>query len=66
MCNSTMLSVQLAGILAGIMLIFVMVNQNVRMAQAFGKGTGTGVALMFFPGITSLLLGKAEYVAMAE
>ena len=65
MCNSTMLSVQLAGILAGILLIVVMVKQNVNMAKLFGKGTGNGIALMFFPGITSLILGlgKAEYQA---
>jgi hypothetical protein len=64
MCNSTMLSLQLAGILAGIILIAVMVNQNVKMANLFGKGTGTGIALMFFPGITSLVLGlgKAEFL----
>ena len=61
MCNTTMLSLNLAGILAGIMLIAVMVNQNVKMANLFGKGTGTGIALMFFPGITSLILCKAEF-----
>ena len=66
MSNSAMLSLQLAGILAGILLIAVMVNQNVKMAKLFGKGTGTGIALMFFPGITSLLLGKAEYAVIAE
>ena len=66
MCNSTMLSLQLAGILAGIILIAVMVNQNVKMANLFGKGTGTGIALMFFPGITSLVLGqgKSEFQAV--
>jgi hypothetical protein len=65
MCNSTMLSLQLAGILAGIILITVMVNQNVKMAKLFGKGTGNGIALMFFPGITSMILGlgKAEFRA---
>ena len=63
MRNSTMLSLQLGGILAGIMLIVVMVTQNVNMAKRFGKGLGNGIALMFFPGITSLLLGlgKAEF-----
>ena len=65
MCNSTMLSLQLASILAGIILIAVMVNQNVKMAKLFGKGTGNGIALMFFPGITSMILGlgKAEFQA---
>ena len=36
--------------------------------KLFGKGAGTGIALIFFPGITSLILGlgKAEYTAIAE
>ena len=65
MCSSTMVSLQLAGILAGIILITIMFNQNVKMANRFGKGTGNGIALMFFPGITSLILGlgKAEFRA---
>ena len=64
-CNSTMLSLQLAGMLAGIILFVVMVNHHIKMANLFGKGTGTGIALMFFPGITSLALGlgKAEFRA---
>ena len=66
MSNSTMLSLNLAGILAGIILLAIMVSQNIKMANLFGKGTGTGLALMFFPGITSLILCKAEYTAMAE
>ena len=68
MCNSTMLSLKLAGILAGIILITIMVSQNVKMAKLFGKGAGNGIALMFFPGITSLILGlgKAEFTAIAE
>ena len=61
MCNSTMLSLNLAGILAGILLTAIMINQNIKMANLFGKGTGTGIALMFFPGITSLILSKAEF-----
>jgi hypothetical protein len=65
MCNSTMLSLNLAGILAGIILLVIIFNQNVKMAKLFGKGTGDGIALMFFPGITSLILGlgKAEFQA---
>ena len=65
MCNSTMISLNLAGILAGIILLVIMVNQNVKMAKLFGKGTGNGIALMLFPGITSLILGlgKAEFRA---
>ena len=59
------LAVQLAAAAAGIALIVVIVKQNVKMAKLFGKGAGTGIALMFFPGITSLILGmgKAEFQA---
>ena len=66
--NSTMLAVQLAVAAASIALIVIIVKQNVKMAKRFGKGAGTGIALMFFPGITSLILGlgKAEYTAIAE
>jgi hypothetical protein len=61
--NSTMLAVQLAVMAASIALIVVTVKQNVKMAKRFGKGAGTGIALIFFPGITSLILGlgKAEF-----
>ena len=61
--NSAMLALQLVSAAAGIALIVVMVKQNVKMAKLFGKGKGTGIALMFFPGITSLILGlgKAEF-----
>ena len=54
---------QLAAAATGITLIVVMVKQNIKMAKLFGKGTGTGIALVFFPGITSLILGlgKAEF-----
>ena len=68
LANSTMLAAQLAVIAAGIALMVVTVKQNVKMAKLFGKGAGTGIALMFFPGITSLILGlgKAEFKAIAE
>jgi hypothetical protein len=48
---------------ASIGLIYMVVNQNIKMAKLFGKGAGTGIALIFFPGITSLILGlgKAEF-----
>ena len=61
--GSAVVALQLAAAAAGIALIVVMVKQNVKMAKLFGKGTGTGIALMFFPGITSLILGlgKAEF-----
>ena len=65
LCNSTMMSLQLAGLAAGITAIVMDVMQNLKMAKCFGKGAGTGIALMFFPGITSLILGlgKAEIQA---
>ena len=61
--NSAMLAAQLAVIAAGIALMVVTIKQNVKMAKLFGKGAGTGIALIFFPGITSLILGlgKAEF-----
>ena len=59
---------QLAAAATGITLIVVMVKQNIKMAKLFGKGAGTGIALMFFPGITSLILGlgKAEYQGILQ
>ena len=61
--NSTMLALQLAAGAAAIALMVVAFKQNIKMAKLFGKGAGTGIALMFFPGITSLILGlgKAEF-----
>ena len=63
--GTEVLALQLAAAAAAIALIVVTVKQNVRMAKLFGKGNGTGIALMFFPGITSLILGlgKAEFQA---
>ena len=63
--NSTMLALQLAAAAAAIALMVVVFKQNIKMAKLFGKGAGTGIALMFFPGITSLILGlgKAEFQA---
>ena len=68
LANSAMLAAQLAVIAAGIALIVVIFKQNIKMAKLFGKGAGTGIALIFFPGITSLILGlgKAEFKAIAE
>ena len=68
MNNGTEFAVQLAALAAGIALIVVDAKQNIRMAKLFGKGAGTGIALMFFPGITSLILGlgKAEFMAIEK
>ena len=46
-------------------MIYMVVKQNMNMAKLFGKGIGTGIALILFPGITSLILGlgKAEFQA---
>ena len=48
---------------ASIGVIYMVVKQNNNMAKLFGKGTGTTIALILFPGITSLILGlgKAEF-----
>ena len=63
--GGTALAVQLLAAAAGVALIVVDMKQNLKMAKAFGKGTGTGIALFFFPGITALVLGlgKAEFLA---
>ena len=63
--TGTTLTLQLVSLIAGIALIVVDAKQNIKMAKLFGKGAGTGIALMFFPGITSLILGlgKAEFQA---
>ena len=57
------LALQLVAGAAAIALIVVDMKQNIKMAKLFGKGNGTGVALFFCPGITSLILGlgKAEF-----
>ena len=61
--GTEVLAIQLVTAAAAIALIVVVVKQNVKMAKLFGKGVGTGIALIFFPGITSLILGlgKAEF-----
>ena len=69
--GSTLLGIHTEGFLAlvanlvSLGIIFLAVKQNIKMAKLFGKGAGTGIALMFFPGITSLILGlgKAEFQA---
>ena len=58
----------LVGTVASLGVIYMAVKQNLNMAKLFGKGIGTGIALVFFPGITSLILGlgKAEYTAITK
>lgn len=48
---------------ASLGVIYMAVKQNNNMAKLFGKGTGTTIALILFPAITSLILGlgKAEF-----
>ena len=68
---STLLGIYTEGFLslvstaASLGVIFLAVKQNINMAKLFGKGAGTGIALILFPGITSLILGlgKAEFQA---
>ena len=66
--GSEQLLLSLIGAAAGITLIVVAVKQNVKMAKIFGKGTGTGILLILFPGITSLVLGfgKAAFLGASE
>ena len=61
--NPAGLFLQLVVGAAAIALLVVVAKQNIKMAKIFGKGAGTGIALMIFPGITSLILGlgKAEF-----
>ena len=58
----------LVGTAVSLGLIYMAVKQHLNMAKLFGKGFGTAIALILFPGITSLILGlgKAEYNAIAE
>ena len=53
----------LVGSAVSIGVIYMAVKQNLNMAKRFGKGAGTTIALILFPGITSLVLGlgKAEF-----
>lgn len=53
----------LVGTAVSLGVLYMLVKQNMNMAKLFGKGIGTGIALIFFPGITSLILGlgKAEF-----
>lgn len=50
---------------AAIAMLVIVVKQHILMANAFGKGVGCALLLIFFPGITSLVLGfgKAQYIA---
>ena len=58
----------LVSMAASIALIVIVVKQNLKMAKCFGKGAGTAIALILFPGITSLILGfgKAEFQAIEQ
>ena len=58
----------LVALVVSLALIYVIVKQNIRMAKLFGKGVGTGILLILFPGITSLVLGlgKSEYAPIPE
>lgn len=66
--GSDALVMQLLTIASGIALIVVVVKQHLKMAKLFGKGADTAIALIFFPGITAMILGlgKAEFNAIAE
>ena len=65
---SSVSALQLLVAVAGIAMIVVDIKQHVKMAKCFGMGAGTGILLILFPGITSLVLGlgKAEYMAIEK
>lgn len=52
----------LAALVFMIVALVHMVKLDIRLARSFGKGTGWGVLLLFFPFVVSLILGfgKAE------
>ena len=66
--SSEQLLLSLIAAAAGITLIVIAVKQNIKMANIFGKGAGTAILLILFPGITALVLGfgKAEFLGAAE
>jgi hypothetical protein len=45
---------------AAIASLVIAILQSIKMAALFGKGKGTGFALAFFPGITSMVLGLGQ------
>ncbi len=47
--------------------IYLMFKYSIDLAHAFGKGTGFGVAMVFFPSFCTLILGfgSATYVGPA-
>lgn len=49
---------------AGIVLLIWIVRYCLKTAKAYGKGTGMGVLMIFFPNIITLILGfgSAKYV----
>lgn len=62
--TSETLLVLLLSLACGITCIVFGFKNDIRMAKSFGKSTGWGVALFFFPFIVSLILGfgKATYI----
>ena len=62
--ESENLLLSLLGLAGGILFLVVSMKLDIRVAKSFGKSTGWGVLLFFFPFIVSLILGfgKAEYI----
>ena len=56
--------VDLIKLVCGIVCIVLGIKLDIRVAKSFGKTTGWGVLLFFFPFIVSLILGygNAEYL----
>ena len=50
----------IVGNVVSIGVIYIVMKQHINMAKLFGKGFGTALALIFFPGITSLILGMGN------
>lgn len=54
---------EVAGIVASLVLIVVVIKKNIRTAHSFGKGGGMALLLTLIPGLGSMILGcgKAAY-----
>ena len=62
--DSELLVVSLLTLACAIINLVLHIKLDIRVAKSFGKTTGWGVLLFFFPFVVSLILGfgKAEYI----
>lgn len=58
--------IPIVNIFAGIAMVVISILLDIKLAKAFGKGTGFAVGLIFLPFIFQLILafGKSEYVGV--